>query len=100
MGINRKDFIDAIRKQYTGLSDSVASEYADMWLNKLSPQLYSSVNQWIRGEPIDDVCVGEFSIKGIIDIRSDGDYLKAMLLLSDYIADPRKGKALIMRPRR
>jgi hypothetical protein len=100
MEINQEAFASAIRKQYAGFSETVAAEYAARWTAQLNPQLHGALLQWIHNEPIEDVCVGEFSIKEIVNIRADGDYLKAILLLSEYMSDPRKGKAQIMRPRR
>ena len=100
MSIDLNEFARALRYYRGGMSEDIALRYAMLYLNGLNPRLENALACWIKGEPIQDIAHGEFSIKSILNIRADHDELGAILLLSEYMQDPIAGKARILRPRR
>lgn len=98
--INLADFAKAIERQYPGLTPALAQGYANVWAEQTEPALYEALQCWIDGKPVPNVEYGEMSIQRILAIRADRDELRAILLLSEYIRNPRVGKARIMTLRR
>lgn len=100
--IDMDRFKAAIREAYPTMAPAVADRYAQLWLSQIDPQLFGVLNCWINKTPISghDIQIGEFSVKRIVSIRADGDYLRAILLLSEYIRNPNAGRAKIFAPKR
>jgi len=93
--IDMERFESAIRETYPHMTPDVAARSAELWIRSIDPMLYDALNCWIDKKPVPDVRHGEFSINRIVNLRADGDYLNAMILLSEYIRDPIAGWALI-----
>ena len=103
--IDMNAFAKAITETYAGYSEEAAARQAEIWAERLHPMLEEAVKCWIAGEAVPDVSYtapdGEsFSIESIISLRGENDYMRAMLLLSDFINDPRRGRNRILAPRR
>ena len=103
--VDLNKFAEAIRDTYPGYTEQAAANQSELWAQRLHPMLEEAVRCWIAGEPIENVSYqapdGEsFSIESIMDLRGDNDWLHAMLLLSDFINDPTRGRNRILSPRR
>ena len=102
--IDEAAFATAIKQTYKGFDDQGAQGYARLWAERLRPELQEAVTCWIRGERVSNVAWKpeeggeEYSIESIMRLRGNQDVMEAMLLLSDYMNDPKKGKARIMTP--
>ena len=98
--IDLQHFSSAIRRQYPGLTQKMADGYARLWVQKMEPQLIPALLCWINQEPLPAVEHHGMTLKKVLAICGDGDELQAMLLLSEYIRDPKVGMARILAPRR
>lgn len=104
-GIDLNEFGKAIADTYSAYTEEAAVRQAELWAERLHPMLAEALRCWIAGEPVEDVSYtapnGEtFSITRIMELRGENDYLRAMLLLSDFINDPARGRNRILSPRR
>ncbi|MDY4140219.1 MAG: hypothetical protein SOY30_12920 [Eubacteriales bacterium] len=93
----------ALMQSYPGLDEAAAQRYAQAYRARLHPMLQGCVESWMAGRRIENVAYaaeGEegFSLRSIMGWRCSNDYLQAMLLLSDYINDPGRGRARILAP--
>lgn len=103
--VDLEKFAQAIQETYPGYTPRFAQGYAKLWAQQIHPLLQPALQSWIDGKPWKDVeyqpeghkC---YSVRSIMALRGSEDCLQAMLLLSDYIADPRRGEARILMPRR
>ena len=93
--INLSDFAKAIERQYPGITSMLAEGYARVWIEKIDPSLFDALQCWIDGKEVPDAEYDGMSIQKIMDIRHNSDVIKAILLLSDYIQDPKRGLARI-----
>ena len=101
--IDLNRFAQALMQSYPGMDEQAAQRYAQKYQERMHPMLQRCVENWIAGKRIENVAYapeGEngFSIQDIMSWRCNNDYLEAMLLLSDYINDPKLGKARILAP--
>lgn len=101
--VDQKQFAQAMMQSYPGMDEQAAQRYAELYQERLHPTVQRCVESWITGRRIENVSYapeGEegFSIRDIMSWRCTNDYLEAMLLLSDYINDPKRGRARILAP--
>ena len=101
--VNEEAFARAIQQTYKGYDDQGALGYARLWAQRLRPELEQAVTCWIQGERVPNVSYQpeggkEYSIESIMLLRGKEDVMEAMLLLSDYMNDPRVGELRIMTP--
>ncbi len=105
INVDLQRFGKAIRETYPGYNEETSVRQAKLWAERLDVAVEEAVKCWIAGEAIPDIAYtapnGEtFSIERIIAVRGENDYLRAMLLLSDFINDPKRGRNRILSPRR
>ena len=98
-------FASAISQTYKNYGDQAAEGYAKIWAERLHPMLEEAVCCWIEGKRVPDVSYQPegskvYSLERIMKLRGSSDILQAMLLLSDYINDPKRGEMRIMAPNR
>ena len=103
--INMEAFAEAIGKTYRSYDEQSAAGYARLWAERLHPMLEEAVTCWIEGRKIPETAYQpeggkRYSIESIMKLRGTADVLQAMLLLSDYINDPKRGELRIMAPNR
>lgn len=103
VNVDLNDFAKAIQDTYPGYTEAFAQGYARLWAERLDPMLQEAAERWIKGEPLPEVSYQpeggkRYSIQSIMDFRGVNDSMEAMLLLSDYIRDPKVGESRIMRP--
>lgn len=101
--IDIRAFAEAIGSSYRSYDEQSAEGYARLWAERLHPMLEEAVRCWIAGEKIPDVAYQpdggkRYSLESIMKQRGTADILQAMLLLSDYINDPKRGEMRIMAP--
>ncbi len=102
--VDMAKYEEAVKEAYTynGVVMEVYKNYAILYTQRIAPELYGIVNDWINKEPIKDADTkfGEYSLNMILALRPGEKILQAILLLSDYIKDPEKGKAKILSPKK
>ena len=103
--IDLEAFAAAISQTYKNYGGQAAEGYARLWAERLHPMLEEAVCCWIEGKPIPDVSYRPeggklYSLVSIMKLRGSSDVLQAMMLLSDYIDDPKRGEMRIMAPNR
>ena len=97
---DREAFIRALCDMQPGMPEQLVANMADMYLQDMDPRLYPALTSWINREPVENVTWGEFSLEKIMMIRGNDNYLDAMVLLSAYMQDEKKGRARILTPRK
>ena len=98
--INRDVFVKALCEQNPGMPAVLMGNIADTYLKDIDPRLYPALNCWINRKPVENVTYGSYSLERIMQIRGNNDYLQAMVLLSAYMKDEKRGSAMILAPRR
>ena len=105
VNVDLEKFAQAIRETYPGYTSQLAHGYAKLWAQQIHPLLQPALQSWIDGKPWEDVEYQpkggkRYSVRSIMALRGSKDCLQAMLLLSEYIRDSRRGEARILMPRR
>lgn len=97
--IDKKKLIAAMRAANPFASDAAIERRADALLLTLDERLIPNLAQWVQGEEISDIFIGQYCVKAVMEIRGDDDFLGALEALSLYARDEKAGTFEIWRRR-
>lgn len=98
--MNRKELVQAIKKEKIFMDDVHCEDYADELLSELDSRLIPNVEQWIKGEDLTDIRIGKYSIKEIMRIRDNNEFFDALDTMHQCIANPEIADYFVWRFRR
>ena len=79
-----------------GLAPKRVAAYAERLVAETDERLEPNVAEWIAGEPLSDIWLGQYCMGLVMRIQGRG-FLTALEALNCYAADPAKGESLIWR---
>lgn len=97
MNVDKQLLVDTIKKRVYLADDQYANYMADRIISEGDDRLEPNLTEWMKGEPISDLWIGEYCINGIMSIRGDEDFLDALLAMSLYLRDEEAGVITIWR---
>lgn len=95
--IARDELLILLKQKCPLLSDKYLREYTDMVVTSLDDRLWPNLVQWLNGEEVDDIWIGQYCVNAIMEIRNDDDFLDALYSLNRYIENEKEGNILIWR---
>ena len=95
-----RELAAAIRAARPELSGAAAEKLAERLRQETDERLEDNVRQWLERKPVTPVVIGDYSVKLIMQIRGNEDFVGALLAMNDYLADPVLGARKIWRQRR
>jgi hypothetical protein len=98
LSIDKEKFAEAIKQSYKMMNDVSSLTLATQLIESLDVFLEEAVEAWIEGREIPDVAFDKYSVKKILSIRNNDDYLEAFRLLSEYKKDSAIGEKQIWKP--
>lgn len=93
-------FSQAIEASYITIDKKSADNFARRLMESIDSEIEPAVLAWIEGSEIPDIGISKYSIKKILTIRNDMDYLEAFQLLTEYKHNPDLGEKKIWTPKR
>ena len=95
ISIPQSSMEELLRQDHPYWTDQAIEVEAAKLTANLDPRFENPLLKYIKGKKTDVEC-GDYSISAICLMRQCS-YLEALTLLDEYIKDPAKGKALILR---
>ena len=77
-----------------------ALDRAERLLGDISDELMVNLREWVNGEEISDVRTGDYSVRMVMEIRGDNQFLEALEALVLYSKDEKAGLREIWRTRK
>ena len=100
LNINKNDLKVAIKNSYPFISDTQAEKQAETLICTTNERLKKNLSEWINGQPISDIWIGEYCINAIMSIRRDKDFLSALEAMNLYLKDEEAGILKIWRTKK
>ncbi len=89
-----------ITEAYPWTKPQAALDRAERLLGDISDELMVNLREWVNGEEISDVRTGDYSVRMVMGIRGDNQFLDALEALVLYSKDEKAGLREIWRTRK
>lgn len=87
----------ALRAAIPGMDDRWYRGSCEKILRETDERLEPNLEEWIAGDSLSDIWIGDYCVGMVLTIRGSTDVLAALEALSVYARDPERGERLIWR---